>query len=260
MVDGFNIALPPAEPAELGVRIAALAADLQDSQAELIKARVDIAGSLSGDTAQDVDSLLGIIVASLDVLTGQLKADPDSAELAQDALAAAFRCADLAHQLLALADRPRHHDSSPADGAVDAIEAADVPAEGRRPATILAVDDNAGVRRVVVRQLTDLGYRILEAEDGPAALMILNSEPVDLLFTDVVMPGGMSGFDLARLVLARWPGMRALITSGFPHLEPTDDSAKTGKLRRLIKPYRKADLASALREVLDAEPDDLRKP
>jgi hypothetical protein len=54
--------------------------------------------------------------------------------------------------------------------------------------------------------------------------------------------------------------MRALITSGFPHLEPGDDSAVAGKLRRLIKPYRKADLAIALRDVLEAEPDDLRKP
>src|SRR6188768_1338951 len=91
--------------------------------------------------------------------------------------------------------------------------------------TVLVVDDNAGVRRLVVRQLTDLGYRAIEAEDGPSALMILNSDSVDLLFTDVVMPGGMSGFDLARLVLSRWPGMKALITSGFPDLEPSVESA-----------------------------------
>lgn len=119
--------------------------------------------------------------------------------------------------------------------------------------TVLVVDDNAGVRRLVVRQLTDLGYRAIEAEDGPSALMILNSDSVDLLFTDVVMPGGMSGFDLARLVLSRWPGMKALITSGFPDLEPSVESAAQAKLKRLIKPYRKADLANALREVLDGQ-------
>ena len=53
------------------------------------------------------------------------------------------------------------------------------------------------MRRVVARQLKELGYRLLEAEDGPSALKILESETVDLLFTDIVMPGGMSGYDLA---------------------------------------------------------------
>lgn len=255
MIESSRIASPLTEPAELEVRIATLAAELQDSQAELIRARMEAVGNLTGDMAQDFDSLLGIIVASLGLLTGQLRADPGTAELTQDALTAALRCADLAHQLLALADR---QPSSAADD-TDATEPAAGTADGRGGETILAVDDNAGVRRVVVRQLEALGYRILEAEDGPAALMILNSERVDLLFTDVVMPGGMSGFDLARLVLARWPAMKALITSGFPELEPSTISATTGQLRRLIKPYRRADLAMALREVLDSEAEALRK-
>ncbi len=124
-------------------------------------------------------------------------------------------------------------------------------ADPRGSETILVVDDNAGMRRIVVRQLRELGYRVLEAEDGQAALMMLNSEPIQLLFTDVVMPGGLSGYDLARLVLSRWPAMKALITSGFPDLEPHGDSAPQAKLKRLLKPYRKADLARTLREVLD---------
>lgn len=118
--------------------------------------------------------------------------------------------------------------------------------------TVLVVDDNADMRRVVVRQLRELGYNVLEAEDGPSALMTLNSATVDLLFTDVVMPGGLSGFDLARLVTSRWPRMKALITSGFPELEPHGESAAQAKLRRLNKPYRKSDLALTLREVLDS--------
>lgn len=118
--------------------------------------------------------------------------------------------------------------------------------------TVLVVDDNADMRRVVVRQLKELGYKVLEAEDGPSALMTLNGETVHLLFTDVVMPGGLSGFDLARLVTSRWPRMKALITSGFPELEPHGQSAPQAKLRRLNKPYRKSDLAKVLREVLDS--------
>jgi CheY-like chemotaxis protein len=115
---------------------------------------------------------------------------------------------------------------------------------------VLVVDDNAELRVAVVRQLTELGYVAVEAADGPAALMVLNSRPVDLLFTDVVMPGGMSGFDLARLVLARWPQMKAVITTAFPELEPVGDSITAGKLHRLLKPYRKGELAQTLAEVL----------
>lgn len=266
MIEPSSSASPLTGPAELEARIAALAAELQVSQADLRKSRkLEAVGNLTGDMAHDFNNLLGIIIASLDLLAGQLKADPNSAQVAQDALAAALRGADLARRLLVLADdRPSpaadRIDLLSAPGAPDAFEATAMPAEAHGGKTVLVVDDNVGLRRVVVRQLKDLGYCILEAEDGPAALMILNSEPVDLLFTDVVMPGGMSGFDLARLVLGRWPRMRALITSGFPYLEPGDDSAVAGNLRRLTKPYRRIDLATALREVLDAEPDDLRRP
>jgi len=115
------------------------------------------------------------------------------------------------------------------------------------------VDDNAELRVAVARQLTELGYVAVEAADGPAALMILNTRPVDLLFTDVVMPGGMSGFDLARLVLGRWPQMKAVITTAYPELEPAGDSTTAGKLRRLLKPYRKGELAQTLSEVLDRQ-------
>ncbi len=142
---------------------------------------------------------------------------------------------------------PRGVEQAPATGEDPAAVADSVGSE-----TVLVVDDNPDMRRVVARQLKELGYTVIEAEDGPTALMTLNGESVDLLFTDVVMPGGLSGFDLARLVLSRWPKMKALITSGFPELEPHGDSAPQAKLRRLYKPYRKSDLAKVLREVLDA--------
>ncbi len=63
---------------------------------------------------------------------------------------------------------------------------------------VLAVEDNAAMRRIVVRQLSDLGYRVLEAERGAAALALLERERADLLLTDVIMPGGITGLDLAR--------------------------------------------------------------
>jgi len=117
--------------------------------------------------------------------------------------------------------------------------------------TVLAVEDKADLRNVVIRQLTQLGYRCLEAETGKAALAILETEPVDLVFTDVIMPGGMSGYDLGRAAVARWPGIKILLTSGFPEEKLNGNGAPPWNMRLLIKPYRKDQLARVLREVLD---------
>lgn len=130
-------------------------------------------------------------------------------------------------------------------------QAENLPERGGRE-TILAVEDNSGLRRVVARQLKELGYRFLEAEDGPAALKILESEPVDLLFTDIVMPGGMSGHDLARTVAERWPAIKIVLTSGFTEVMSNASDEATMNARLLVKPYRKKELARILREALDS--------
>jgi PAS domain S-box-containing protein len=118
--------------------------------------------------------------------------------------------------------------------------------------TILVVEDNPDVRRLVLRQLHDLGYQVIEAANGPEALKILDGgAAIDLLFTDVVMPGGMTGRQLAEAAKARRPGLKTLFTSGY-----TEDSIlRLGKLdlgvRLLSKPYRKHELATRVREALD---------
>jgi CheY-like chemotaxis protein len=127
--------------------------------------------------------------------------------------------------------------------------------EGRGE-TVLAVEDNLSLRRVVTRQLHELGYRVLEAENASAALAILEKERVDLLFTDVVMAGGMSGIDLADHARQQWPGIKVLITSGFPDAKFNGNGDGNGRggpsvpARLLNKPYRKEDLARALRAAL----------
>jgi PAS domain S-box-containing protein len=115
--------------------------------------------------------------------------------------------------------------------------------------TVLAVEDNASMRRVTVRQLAYLGYRALEADNATAALKLLADEKIDLLFTDVVMTGEVNGLELARIALARWPALKVVLTSGFTGDRPDNDA---GDLRLLAKPYRVADLAQVLREVLDS--------
>jgi CheY-like chemotaxis protein len=118
--------------------------------------------------------------------------------------------------------------------------------------TILVVEDNTDVRRLVLRQLRDLGYAVIEAANGPQALQVLDGgAAIDLLFTDVVMPGGMTGRQLAEAAKKRRPHLKTLFTSGY-----TEDSIlRLGKLdpgvRLLSKPYRKHELATRIREALD---------
>jgi PAS domain S-box-containing protein len=124
------------------------------------------------------------------------------------------------------------------------------PASRGGSETILVVEDNAGLRRIVVRQLGEAGYHVLEAPDAEAAMTIIDSsEPIDLLLTDVVMPGSMDGRDLARAAAARRPKLRTLLTSGFPDARWGGSGPHSGRL--LSKPYRKEELRRTVREVLD---------
>jgi YesN/AraC family two-component response regulator len=74
-----------------------------------------------------------------------------------------------------------------------------------------------------------------------------------LLFTDVVMPGDMDGIELARTAIARWPGLKVVLTSGFPESRFGNGGDRVQGLRLLSKPYRREELARTLREILDGE-------
>ena len=87
----------------------------------------------------------------------------------------------------------------------------------------------------------------------PRHSKFLRVEPIDLLFSDIMMPGGMSGYDLATKAVARWPALKVLLTSGFPETKLNGNSGLLVSTQLLTKPYRKDDLARALREVLDAK-------
>lgn len=130
-------------------------------------------------------------------------------------------------------------------------EGAAAPLAGAKGEIVLAVEDNTAMRRVVVRQLRDLGYRVLEAENHTQALALLQSTRIDLLFSDVIMPGGVTGFDIARAAKALVPNLKVLMTSGFPDIKLGDQANLPADTRLLSKPYRRQDLARILREILD---------
>ena len=119
--------------------------------------------------------------------------------------------------------------------------------------TILVVEDNSEVREIAVRFLQELGYRVIEAPDGPAALAILESiQGIDLLFTDIVMPGAMSGVELARRATNLRPGIRHLFVTGYAEEIAPGGSAEVMGGEILTKPYRKDDLGRAVRDALKA--------
>jgi PAS domain S-box-containing protein len=117
--------------------------------------------------------------------------------------------------------------------------------------TILIVEDNASLRRATTRQLLALGYQVREAATGDAALEILSgTEHVDLLFSDVVMPGTMDGVGLAQKAAQLRPGLAILLASGFHSVRTSPDQAANVPYRSLSKPYTVVDLSRALREAL----------
>ena len=123
--------------------------------------------------------------------------------------------------------------------------------------TVLVVEDNDGMRRVAKKQLTELGYNVLEAENAANALHVLKeaSKKIDLVFSDVIMPGELDGIGLADTVSREYPGLPVVLTSGFT-ARPSDEARwkDAGKISNelLMKPYRREELAWAINRNLEA--------
>jgi PAS domain S-box-containing protein len=129
--------------------------------------------------------------------------------------------------------------------------AAAAPPGGR---TILVVEDDPDVRRLSTEALGDAGYRILEASDGQTALGILkDGHEVDLLFTDLVLPGGVDGIGVAEQARAMCPNIKVLFTTGYSYnaAKRTNGIEETADV--LAKPFRKTELIRKIREVLGHE-------
>jgi signal transduction histidine kinase len=126
-----------------------------------------------------------------------------------------------------------------------------VPAQGGNE-TILVAEDDGDVRRTVVELLTELGYRVLTAVDAQSALNVIESGvALDLLFTDVVMPGTLKSPELARLARARLPGIGVLFTSGYTENAIVHDGRLDAGVDLLSKPYTREQLARKVRVVLE---------
>ncbi|WP_062945091.1 response regulator (plasmid) [Rhizobium leguminosarum] len=133
----------------------------------------------------------------------------------------------------------------------DRVTAADsVPAAGGTE-TILVAEDDEGVRTTVVEMLSDLGYYVLKAKDAQSALTVIESGAhIDLLFTDVVMPGPLRSPELARMARERLPDIAVLYTSGYTENSIVHGGRLDPGLELLSKPYTREELARKIRHVL----------
>lgn len=117
---------------------------------------------------------------------------------------------------------------------------------------VLVVEDNPLLLPHVVEMIEGMGYRVSAASDATEAMAVLNQpEEVDLLFTDVVLPGSLNGPAVARLATELWPGLKVLFTSGYTENAIVHHGRLDQGVQLLSKPYRRHELARKLREVLD---------
>jgi nitrogen-specific signal transduction histidine kinase len=123
-----------------------------------------------------------------------------------------------------------------------------------RGETILIVEDASLVRSAVAKMVADLGYRPIATADADEALGLLESDArLDLLFTDMVLPGGLCGEELAAIARRLRPGLGVLYTSGYTEMRLSDAAGEGGRFGFIGKPYSKAELAVQLRALLDDE-------
>jgi len=147
---------------------------------------------------------------------------------------------------------PRAHSAETESGLGENYDVADLHGSE----VVLVVDDEPDFVTLAQTTLEHFGYRVLVAENADGALVQLTQHPeVDVLFTDVVMPGTMSGLDLAEQALEQYPDLKILVTSGF-----SDKSAPINRPSRflnslLAKPYRQSDMVRRIRHLLDLEPE-----
>ena len=145
---------------------------------------------------------------------------------------------------------PRHH--GPEEIAVEEPTVDQLP-QGTE--TVLVCEDDDDVRAYSVDSLRELGYRVIEAPDGESALRLLDSEggKVDLLFTDIVLPGGMTGAVVAKQACKAQPGLKVLFTTGYARNAIVHHGRLDPGVELLSKPFSYADLAARIRDLLDSQ-------
>ncbi len=145
---------------------------------------------------------------------------------------------------------PRHH----GDGALLELSSQQlIPPRARQGETVLVVEDDPDVRTYTVEMVSDLGYLVVSAADGLSALQVLDAHPeLRLLFTDVGLPGGMNGRQLADEAILRRPGIKVLFTTGYARNAIVHHGRLDPGVEVIFKPFTYSDLAAKLRKAFES--------
>jgi CheY-like chemotaxis protein len=118
--------------------------------------------------------------------------------------------------------------------------------------TVLIIDDEPTIRMLMADVLAEVGYRVIEAQDGPSAMRILQSDArIDLLITDVGLPGGMNGRQVADAARMTQPNLKVLFVTGFAENAAVGNGHLPPGMALITKPFPMADLANKVREIID---------
>jgi signal transduction histidine kinase/ActR/RegA family two-component response regulator len=136
--------------------------------------------------------------------------------------------------------------NTPVDELTDALP------EGNE--TILVVDDEEALLELAEELLIDMGYRVFTAGSAMQALEVLTKEPnIDLMISDVIMPGGLNGYELAERAKTDYPELKVLLASGYTEKTATSENHKRFSLNMLAKPYSQAELAQKVRQMFTSQ-------
>jgi CheY-like chemotaxis protein len=216
------------------------------------------ANKTAGFVAHELNNLLTVIQINTEFLLASASENPTSAEELDEIQRAARRASILARQLLA-SSRLEPFDSSVAEAALKkksasgaGAKSAAVVEKGPRVAeTILLVEDEAAVRSLVKRILSQKGYRVLEASDGAIALRLAAGHvgEIDLVLTDVAMPN-LGGRGMVEELRELSPGLRILFMSGIPKEDVFPDKGIASRTPYLQKPFTSEGILSEVRAAL----------
>lgn len=146
---------------------------------------------------------------------------------------------------------PRYCGELPQSEAPPTIAGTDASGDGE---VVLLIDDEPAIRMVLTEVLTDAGYNVIEAADGPTGLRLLESaEAVDLLITDVGLPGGIDGLQVAQLGRKQRPGLKVLLITGYAERAALSNTPLSTGMSILTKPFEMMMLTAKIRALLDAE-------
>jgi PAS domain S-box-containing protein len=125
----------------------------------------------------------------------------------------------------------------------------------QRGGTVLVVDDEEDLLEIAVAYLRDMGFSTLQATNGSAALAMLASHPVDLVITDIIMPGGMNGVELVQKLRETRPGIRFIYCSGFPADALAERNLPMIDGPLLRKPYHRSEFGNMVRNIMNDQPN-----